>query len=299
MKKAISFFVYTLFLFCQKPTEKEIRLKYPETIAALPVKILAQKKIGGFTIKTQAFQDHALGVSELLRGEIDLLFTGTTLGAMQAEKGVQLFKTIVWGTASVILSPKYSTASIPKNEPWKILDGKKISLPFAKSPNDLQFERILQKLKIKVFKEYHPHIQAEALLLAEKLDAAVLPESMASRLVLEKNCVRLGELSRWEEQLFPELAPAPMVSLFISGKLAEYKTKILNELANELKKNLQEIESSPLQFKDFFPDISQEVFLESLKYTHFRIFPTEEEKQKTVAFLKFGNIEVSEDFFYK
>ncbi|MCS6984330.1 MAG: hypothetical protein NZM25_04255 [Leptospiraceae bacterium] len=295
------FLLILLFFFvsCKKTTEeKTLTLQYPNTLASLPLKMLVVQKHDGFSLKGEAFEDHALAVASLLRGELDLLFTGTSLGAMQADKGVRLFRTLVWGTASVVLAPKYQNAKIPTKEPWNFLKGKKISLPFEKSPNDLQLKRIEEKAQLKLQREYHPHVQAVSLLLADKLDGAVLPEPLASQLVLEKKLPRLGELAQWEEFLVGELAPSPMVSLFVSPTINDYKQRLLKELEAKIQENIRMIHEKKEEALQVAQDnTSPQIAKEALRFTRFAILSKEDEWKKTRAFLEGAKIKIGDSFF--
>ncbi len=293
----IVFFAVFIVLLAQcRPTtqESQLTIAHPETIAALPLQLAAKTNPA---IRLLPFTDHTLALAQFLRGEVDLLFTGTTLGASQASKGVRLWRTIVWGSASII------TQANLKNSPGdlKILQSKKVALPFAGSPNDIQLRRLCQKLQIIPRIEYHPHTQAAALLLKNKLDAIVVPEPLASRLVLEHGLFRLAELSALEADLLPQEAPAPMVSLFLHENIPSEKKALLTEVEKNLRQALVRLTSEAgdlaAQQAPVY-QVSPTVLREGLKHTRFELPAEPMARQRTLAFLRFAGIEVDEERFF-
>lgn len=291
LTRALSVACLVLISDCSRPAAtRELVIAHPEALAAIPLRLAAESPLAGEKIRLKPFSDHALAVAEFLRGETDLLFTGTTLGAMQAGKGVKLWRTPVWGTASIVLRPGLKSSGQPA---LPQLAGKKVALPFRGSPNDIQFRRLCETRRVTPVIEYQPHTQAAASLLAGKVDAAILPEPLASKLIAAHGLVRLAELAALEEQALAGEAPSPMVSLFVGPQLAAEKLKRLPELERRLTEIIARIEKDPeaiakLHAQSF--QVSVEVLREGLRYTHFAFPEAAAARKRTTAFLRAAGI---------
>jgi ABC-type nitrate/sulfonate/bicarbonate transport system substrate-binding protein len=290
-RMAVFAVLVALFVACTRPTAtRELVIAHPEALAAVPLSLAAESLLAGEKIRLKPYTDHALAVAEFLRGESDLLFTGTTLGAMQAEKGVKLWRTLVWGTASIVLKPGAKTSAQPA---LAQLNGKRVALPFRGSPNDVQFRRLIETQQSKPIIEYQQHTQAAASLLAGQIDAAILPEPLASKLIAEHRLTRLAELSALEEGILRTDAPAPMVSFFVGPQLSEAKLQRLPELERMLIAILKRIEKEPRAVARLFASryqVTNEVLQEALRYTHFALPEAATARKRTVAFLRAAGI---------
>lgn len=252
---------------------------------------------GSVPLESRPFQDHALSMASFLRGEVDLLFTGTTLGAAQAQRGVQLWRTVVWGSASIL------TKNRPGPGPaLEQLSGKKIALPFAGSPNDIQMQRLSQKSGVRWHSVYQPHLQSVASLLAGQIDATVIPEPIASKLVAEEKAYRLAALSDLEKKILTDdEAPAPLVSFFVKKDLSPDKRKALVRLEQELQAALTRLNQDPTATSRRYAQnyqVSPEVLAMGLQNTLFELPHSSLARKRTLAFLRAGGlVNIDDDFF--
>ncbi|MFZ5630366.1 MAG: ABC transporter substrate-binding protein [Spirochaetota bacterium] len=288
-----------LVTHCTRPTAtRELVIAHPEALAAVPLSLAAESPLAGEKIRLKPYTDHALAVAEFLRGESDLLFTGTTLGAMQAGRGVKLWRTLVWGTASIVLKPGDKPSAQPA---LAQLNGKRVALPFRGSPNDIQFRRLIEIQKVKPIIEYQQHAQAAASLLAGKVDAAILPEPLASKLIAQHGLARLAELSALEERALPTEAPAPMVSLFVGPQLSTEKMQRLPELERRLVDIVARVEKDPGAIAALYAQkfqVTHDVLREGLRYTHFALPEAGVARKRTASFLRAAGIAESGDTFF-
>lgn len=286
-------------LHCSGPqAPRELVIAHPQTLAAVPLSLMAEKPLAGYTIRLAPFTDHALAVAAFLRGESDLLYTGTSLGAAQATKGVRLWRTPVWGTASIVLRPG---AAFSGKGALSALRGKRVALPFRGSPNDIQLRRLFEHHRIAAEIEYQPHLQAAASLLAGRIDAAVLPEPLASKLISEHRLLRLAELAALESQVFVDEAPSPMVSFFVTAQLPAEKLALLPELESRLSAALHVLHNdtpkiAKARAADF--QVSPQVVVEGLRHTYFAMVPLKTAEARTRAFLRAAQLTRLPDNFF-
>jgi NitT/TauT family transport system substrate-binding protein len=202
----------------------------------------------------------------------------------------------VWGTASIIARD----ASL---KTLADLKGRSIGLPFKGSPNDVQLQRILKKKSIseQITLEYMPHLLASATMLQGDLDAIVVPEPIASRLVADQQGIRIIELADEEIRLFKSEAPSPMVSLFINKNIRSEKKALLPELERKLQAILAELAAHPEQIAGKYAglyNVSENVLREGLRFTRFDLPDQKITRYRMEAFLKAANIELPGADYY-
>jgi len=297
MQRPLFLLLVLTFFSCQQKVEPTaLSIAHPSLLPALPVLLMAETP-GPVRLERRPFQDHALSMASFLRGEVDVLFTGTTLGASQRAKGVQLWRTVVWGSASILIRTEPSAGDALEQ-----LAGKKVALPFAGSPNDIQMQRLSRKSKIRWQSVYQPHLQSVASLLAGQIHATVAPEPLASRLVAEGKAYRLAVLSDLEKKILPtEEAPAPLVSFFVKSDLSPAKRKALTLLDQKLKQALQQLKDDSGALAEKYAEsyqVSAPVLSEGLKHTYFDLPETSLSHQRTRAFLQAAGLENPDDSFF-
>ncbi len=226
---AITAALCALFVFFfnggQKETVSPVRVAVPYSVSSLPLLDLNGKTIEGLSIEVSVFRDHSLTLAEFLRGDIDILMTGFTQGtaAFAGNRDVRHLATVVWGVSSLVVSD-------PALKKLEDLAGKKVGVPFAKSPLDLQLRSILgsRGLAGKVIIEYAPPPQAAALLLAGKLDAAALPEPLPSQLEAGGTIFRMARFQDLWAGVSHGEARSPQVSLFVKESFTRTRQIFIN-----------------------------------------------------------------------
>ena len=160
------------------PETPVLRLLVPRSNSSLPLLLVAEEDpIRDVDIQATLFQNHAQALALLLRGEADLLLTGTSQGWENYLSGSPLLMvgTGVWGVSFLV-----GSTDCPPIESVADLAGKTIALPFPGSPLDFQTRFLLQRHGLDPEQDlkliYSPPPQTAALLLKGQIDAAPLPE---------------------------------------------------------------------------------------------------------------------------
>jgi NitT/TauT family transport system substrate-binding protein len=195
------------------PSPAVLRILVPQSTSSLPLLLLAaQQPLKDVEIRVETFLNHPQALALLLRGEADLLFTGTSQGWENRLDGspIVMIDTGVWGVASLV----GKDLSI---RGFADLKGKRLALPFPGAPLDFQTRAILDHEGVDPDRDltisYGTFAQSVPLLLAGKLDAAALPEPLATNVVRTKGLVRMQRYAEAWKAVTGD-ARSPQVSLF-------------------------------------------------------------------------------------
>ncbi|MBN2351495.1 MAG: ABC transporter substrate-binding protein [Spirochaetales bacterium] len=222
----LSLFAFSACVGTRGP-DTPLRISVPASVSSIPMLTLDGKRIAGRLVSVSIFQDHSLTLAEFLRGDVDVLMTGFTQGAaaFTADPEVRLLVTPVWGVSSLMVRDG-SISSMSD------LRGKKLMIPFAGSPLDLQTHAILEAegLAGKVDIVYGPPQQAAALLLAGKTDAAAVPEPIPSRLEASGKAFRLARYQDLWARATGGEPRSPQVSLFVKRSFADAHRELIAAL---------------------------------------------------------------------
>jgi ABC-type nitrate/sulfonate/bicarbonate transport system substrate-binding protein len=167
----------------------------------------------GVELKVDFFANHAQALALLLRGEADLLLSGTSQGWENRQDGssIVILDTGVWGLSSLV-------GKDPAIKGFADLRGKRVAMPFPGSPLDFQSRALLAFEKLDPDKDvtisFGPFAQSVQRLLAGQLDAAALPEPLATTVVRKNGLLRLVEYSQAWARLTGGDGQSPQVSLF-------------------------------------------------------------------------------------
>jgi len=214
-----------------KPEEPgRLKILVPLSTAAVPFLLLADEDpVAGIDIQVETFLAHAQALALLARGDADLLYTGTSQGWENRLGGspIVIVNTGVWGVSSLV----GRDASIAK---IRDLKGKRIALPFPGAPLDFQTRYLLAKAGLDPDRDveisYGAFTQSLPRLLAGQLDAAALPEPVATTAVRDKGLVRLFRYAdAWAEASGKGRA-SPQLSLFAMAEWAEAHRRTLAPL---------------------------------------------------------------------
>jgi NitT/TauT family transport system substrate-binding protein len=214
------------------PKPIELRVLVPQTTAALPFLLMAQEgSIPGVTLHVDFFANHAQALAVLLRGETALLLSGTSQGWENRLDGspIQMIDTGVWGVSSLI-------GRDPSIKGFSDLRGKRIAMPFPGSPLDFQSRALLAFEKIDPDKDvaisYGPFAQSVQRLLAGQLDAAALPEPLATAMVRKNGLLRLVEYSQAWARFTGGDSLSPQVSLFAAEAWARTNGALISAIVS-------------------------------------------------------------------
>ena len=189
-----------------------VRVLVSQTTASLP--FLQMEREGAVHgLKVNFFANHAQALAILLRGEADLLLSGTSQGWENRLDGspIVMLDTGVWAISSLV-------GRDPSIRGFADLKGKQIAMPFPGSPLDFQSRALLAFEKIDPDRDvrisFGPFAQSVQRLLAGRLDAAALPEPLATLVVRKNGLLRLVEYSHAWARLTGGDGQSPQVSLF-------------------------------------------------------------------------------------
>jgi NitT/TauT family transport system substrate-binding protein len=218
--------VLCIALLLSASSAAALEILVPQSTSSLPLLLMAaEQPIAGADVHIETFLNHAQALALLLRGEADLLYTGTSQGWENRLGGspIVMIDTGVWGVSSLV----GRDAAI---KGFADLKGKRLALPFPGSPLDFQTRAILAHEGLDPERDltisYGAFAQSVPLLLAGKLDAAALAEPIATTAVKTKGLSRLALYADAWEKATGEAA-SPQVSLFASESWAKAHKDLL------------------------------------------------------------------------
>jgi NitT/TauT family transport system substrate-binding protein len=212
--------------------QDRLKVLVPQSTAALPFLRLAEKSLpAGVTLSCEIFLNHAQAMALVLRGDADLLFTGTSQGWENYLAGgpLVLIDTGIWAVSSMVGAP-----GSPPLSSLGELAGKRVALPFPGSPLDFQTRYILAQRGLDPDRDlrivYLAFGQSVPLLLKGQLDAAALPEPLATDLVLNRGLSRLLEYGQAWAEAFGGDPRSPQVSLFATRAFLKQNAGLVRRL---------------------------------------------------------------------
>jgi ABC-type nitrate/sulfonate/bicarbonate transport system substrate-binding protein len=239
MRRTLVFIVVSIFSLCVVPPvfpqhEKPVMINVlvPATTSSSPLFVLAEKDpLDNTDIAVHVFLNHPQALATLYRGEAQFLFTGTSLGWENRLGGAPLvvIATGVWGV-SYLIGNDHSITSFSQ------LKGKKISLPFPGSPLDFQTRYILHKEGIDPEKDleisYAPFTQAVPMLKKGLLDAAPLPEPLATNAIIQQGLLRLIDYKTAWADASGDVEHSPQVSLFTTRDFSQKNRELITDFVD-------------------------------------------------------------------
>jgi len=208
-----------------------LRVLVSQTTAALPFLQMVKDGVPGVDLKVDFFANHAQALAVLLRGDTDLLLSGTSQGWENRLDGspIVMLDTGVWGVSSLVGRDRSIKG-------FSDLKGKRIALPFPGSPLDFQTRALLAFDKLDPDKDvsisFGPFAQSVQRLLAGQIDAAALPEPLATIVVRKNGLRRLVQYSQAWARLNGGDPLSPQVSLFaVEGWAREHGALIEKVIA--------------------------------------------------------------------
>ena len=130
--------------FSESTPASPLRVLVSPTTAALPFLQMARDGLpGGMDLKVDFFANHAQALAILLRGEADLLLSGTSQGWENRLDGspIVMLDTGVWAISSLV-------GKDPAIRGFADLKGKRLAVPFPGAPLDFQSRALLSFEKI-------------------------------------------------------------------------------------------------------------------------------------------------------
>ena len=206
-------FLATTAVSAEDAKKQHVRVLVPQTTAALPFLLMASEgSAPGLELTVGFFANHAQALALLLRGETDMLLSGTSQGWENRLDGspIVMLDTGVWGISSLV-------GKDPSIKAFADLKRKRLAIPFPGSPLDFQSRTLLSFEKIDPDKDltisYGPFAQSVQRLLVGQLDVAALPEPLATTVVRKNGLLRLVEYSQAWARLTGGDAQSPQVMI--------------------------------------------------------------------------------------
>ena len=210
----------------------KVRVLVPQSTSSLPFLLMAgEHSIPGVDLQVDFFLNHAQALALLLRGETDLLLSGTSQGWENRLDGspIVMIDTGVWGVSSLV-GRDASLVGFAR------LKGKRLALPFPGSPLDFQSRALLAFDKIDPDRDltisYGPFPQSVQRLLAGQLDAVALPEPLATAVVRKNGLTRLVEYTRAWARLTGGDGGSPQVSLFSTEGFSRHHAQTIGAIVS-------------------------------------------------------------------
>jgi ABC-type nitrate/sulfonate/bicarbonate transport system substrate-binding protein len=285
-----------------------LKVLVPQANAALPFLLMEKDNtVPGASLTVSQFLAHAQALAILLRGEADLLVTGTSQGWENRLGGspIVIVDTGIWGVSSLV-------GRDPSIRSSADLKGKKIALPFPGSPLDLQTRSILARENIDPDRDltisYGPFPQSIARLVAGQIDAAALPEPLATTAVREKGLLRLfAYADAWARATGGDRM-SPQVSLFATESFLRSHAALMPPLIEAWRKASAAVEADPAATASRFASAMSSdpaVLEEAVRNTLFAVPSPEENRTRVLAYYKDitrwlpgENRPLDEGFFY-
>lgn len=259
----------------------------PKSTSSLPILQLAREDpLPGVDIQAETFINHPRALALLLKGEVDLLLTGTSQGWNNYLDGgpVVMINTGVWGVSSLI----GKDASIKR---FSDLKGKKVALPFPGAPLDFQTRYILQKQGVDPDKDvelsYSPFGQTVPKLVKGQIDAAPFPEPLATNMVRDKGLIRLIDYKEAWAEVSDGDPRSPQVSLFATGAFSRQYPEILQEFVTYWRETSQSIRNNPEEVAQQFAELlamSASVIEPAIRNTLFWVPSIAENRERVLAY---------------
>ncbi len=232
-----------------------MRVLVSQTTAALPFLVMARDAaVPGVDLRVDFFANHAQALAVLLRGETDLLLSGTSQGWENRLDGspIVMLDTGVWGISSLV-------GRDPSIRSFADLRGKRIAMPFPGAPLDFQSRALLAAEKMDPNRDvtisYGPFAQSVQRLLAGQLDAAALPEPLATMMVRKNGLLRLVEYSQAWARFTGGDPQSPQVSLFATEGYARDHAALISSVLKAWDAASKKVSAAPAEAAASFSEV--------------------------------------------
>jgi NitT/TauT family transport system substrate-binding protein len=274
-----------------------VKILAPKSTSSLPLlQLAADDPLPGIDIQTETFINHPQALALLLKGDVDFLFTGTSQGWNNYLDGgpMVMINTGVWGV-SYLIGKDASIKTLAD------LKGKKLALPFPGAPLDFQARYMLEKQGIDPDKDvdisYSPFPQTVPKLLSGQVDAAPLPEPLATNLVKGKGMLRLLDFQQAWAKVTGGDPKSPQVSLFATKPyLADHADVIAplveawTEATTKVRENAENVAA---QFAEEL-GVPAPMIAPAIQHTLFWLPSFEENQQRVLAYYDLVNTSLPE-----
>ena len=225
---------------------KEVNVQAPTVPAALPFLWMQEEAElpAALDLNINLSSDHQRGMSLLAQNDIDLLVTGTNVGANAYNRGVDLkmMNVNIWGI-------DYLLTNGFKAENWQDLKGKDLAIPLQGGPLDFLARYLAEKNGLSPEEDlnlvYRALPGAAQLFMAGELDAIILPEPLATiSLARGENAEMSMDIQKEWAKIHGDQR-IPFVGLFVSGSFAEENPQFTDIINGYYKQGVDWVNSNP------------------------------------------------------
>jgi NitT/TauT family transport system substrate-binding protein len=258
----------------------------------------------GIQVEVEFFANHAQALARLLNGEVALIYTGASTGWQNHFSGgpVIMISTGIWGVSSIV-------GSSPEYQSLQDLVGKKVALPFPGAPLDLQMRYILEKNGINPDEEiqivYAPFPQAAGQILSGQIDAAPLPEPLATTMVENKGLNRYERVQDAWAKVAGGDPLSPQVSLYTTVETYNTIAGVLPQLVTEWGKMSEYTTSNPEEAAESHAErlgFQKSIVAQSIGNTILLVLSREENRSRVTDYIAIMAADpdksVPEDLFF-
>lgn len=288
--------------------EETITILAPQSTSSLPLlQLAADDPLPGVDIRADTFVNHPQALARLLKGDVDFLFTGTSQGWNNYLDGgpMVLINTGVWGV-SYLIGRDESITSLAD------LKGKKLALPFPGAPLDFQTRYMLKEAGLDPDRDveisYSPFPQTVPKLLADQIDAAPLPEPLATKLVKGQGLRRIVDFQAAWAAVTGD-PKSPQVSLFATKDGIAGQTEMIATLVDAWRAATTKVQENPddaaAQFAETL-DVPAPLVAQAIQHTLFWLPSFADNQQRVLAYYAMVNTSLPEpkadltaDFFFQ
>jgi NitT/TauT family transport system substrate-binding protein len=285
--------VLTLVLLALQPLllsgeDRPFRVLVPQSTASLPFLLVADRDpLPGVDLQAAVFVNHAQALIALVRGDADALLTGTSQGWENYLGGgpLVMVDTGVWGV-SYLIGARHSG----RIDSFGDLKGRRIALPFPGAPLDFQTRYLLSRAGLDPDRDleilYVPFGQSVPLLLSGRIDAAPLPEPLATSLVVSQGLPRLLDYQQAWAGVTGD-PRSPQVSLFVTRDTARQRGDLLRRLTDEWRASSKVVTDTPGNVASAYAALlgmTPEIVARSIPYTLFYVPGFEENRRRVESY---------------
>jgi NitT/TauT family transport system substrate-binding protein len=263
-----------------------VRVLVSQTTAALPFLKMARDGVPGIDLKVDFFANHAQALAVLLRGDADLLLSGTSQGWENRLDGspIVMLDTGVWGMSSLV-------GRDPSINGFADLKGRRLAVPFPGSPLDFQSRALIAFEKLDPDKDvtisFGPFAQSVQRLLAGQLDAAALPEPLATMVVKKNGLRRLVTYADAWARLTGGNRESPQVSLFATEGWARGHASLVSTVISAWRAASAALSGSPDQAAATFAAalaVEPQILAEATRNTLLDVPSPQDNKTRVLAY---------------
>ncbi len=294
MKKTI-FTVFLSILIINTFAEK-VKILAAESISSA-VLVYAAKKLDDVDI--ELFKDHTQAHARFLKGEIDILATGFSVGMIfyKKDKDIRLLGSYASGLSYLLTNEK-------KVDSFSDIIGGRIFLPFENSPIDQITKFFLKKENLEIREDitllYKPFNFSYPIFERGKAEAGVYIEPFISRLEKNENIyISIKYEDLWRKYTDKKDWNYPQLAILSKNEWVENNKKFIKKFYKEINSGIKLLKKDKEKFLSFVEgafEFPKGVLESSLDNTIFILDKGKILKDKTISYYKILDIPIDDEY---